>query len=474
MGTEFAAFHLYYLLKGDEEDLRQLWSALTGSEGLHPAVDLSLAEEPEGFCRVINRVESEAAGVCLIALPDLSLIEVGYPAGGGDLATRWREARAAIEADRVRLTGQTRSVFGETTLLAAPAGTSPGEISEAAGLRGRPLAAGLNLDGAGPRTVLLLHFPEQPDSRDYYAVAADDPAAFADRAFPGMDSLIKRLSRTASYFEQQRQTIASERAEVDLEVGSILHRQVMGGAARQPAGTPEAAGGGGAGGAGEPAGAAALEEQITGLSRIFGVLATDSLLVRQSSDSIKQDVKQLGLEFERLGAQPGPANEIGEYYLARFGGDLAEAEAERRNLDFARQNAQAAIEVVRTQVEILRAGEEAAIQQQSQEILSRSLILQKERLALQVAAGFIEFVLVYYYVLKSWEGIAGTEAFDRMSALVRALAVGAFAGSAAIGTHYLARVLQRESWKTAGFWISAAVLVSATAVMVMLTIVYES
>ena len=237
-------------------------------------------------------------------------------------------------------------------------------------------------------------------------------------------------------------------------MGSLLHRQVVGGTA-------------------EARGAAILENQITSLSRMFGVLATDALLIRQSSDSISRDIKRLTREFRQLGGPLDGPNEIGEYYLSRFNADLAEAEAERRNLDFARQNAQAAIEVVRTQVEILRAGEEAAIQQQSQEILSRSLVLQKERLALQVAAGFIEFVLVYYYVLKSWEDIAGAEAFDRISVPLRALVVGAFSGSVAVGTHYLAQVLQRESWKSRGFWISAAVLVLSAAFMVMLTVVYE-
>ena len=218
-----------------------------------------------------------------------------------------------------------------------------------------------------------MHFPDLTDGgRDYYAIAAVDPQTFTATIFPEMDSLIKKLGRTARYFEQQRQTIVSERADVDREVGALLHRQVV----------TDTTG---------AVGAALLEDQIVSLSRMFGMLATDSLLVRRSSEGISRYIKQLNRELKAI-TVPGSSDEIGAHYINHFSLDLAETHAESHNLDFSRQNAQAAIEVVRTQVEIMRAGEEAAIQQQSQEILSRSLVLQKERLALQVAAGFVEFV----------------------------------------------------------------------------------
>ncbi|MHB1361353.1 MAG: hypothetical protein ACYCW5_01985 [Thermoleophilia bacterium] len=493
-GTEgrLAAVHFYYLLKGDVEELHKLWSALTGSAPRPAAAEPGFLEEGnagEGYggCRVVHRVESGDAGVCLIDLPDLAVIEVSYPAGDGSPEEVWRAASGAIEAVRTRLLEQVSGVFGETTMLVAPAvaagneklnvgieqpaaaaATAAENMRAAAGYAGPVLSAnlipGTIPDAAAAGPLLLAHFPGQSrGGRDYYAVAADDPAAFIDNVFPVMDSLIKKLVRTASYFEQQRQTIASERSEVDREVGSLLHRQVVGSAAA--ASMPEAAG------ASADSGAASLESQINALSRMFGMLATDSLLIRQSTESMAGDIKLLQGEFARMGKQGG--NAIGDHYLNRFNDDLAEAKAEAEKLEFARRNAQAAIEVVRTQVEILRAGEEAVIQQQSQEILSRSLVLQKERLALQVAAGFIEFVLIFYYVLKSWEGIAGAGTFDHISRLVRFIVVGGFSASAAMGTHYLAQVLQRDSLKSRGLWISVAVLVLSAAAMVMLTVAYE-
>ncbi len=463
------AVHYFYLLKSDEDDLTRLWSVLTGGAGDGagtlpslrldagiekplPSLDLMSAHgEGGGRCQIVHRVDSEMTSFCLCMLPDIAAIEVNYARRSEELAPDWREAVEAIEADRDRLLSQVEGVFGETTVLLAPAGTEPAAIAAAAAVSSPMLTTGLKTAIVGPAGKLF-HFPEMSArGRDYYAVACEKPEALVATEFPGLDTVIKKLNRTSAYFAEQRQTIISERAGVDREVGALLHRQVVTGAGAIETAT--------------------LEEQINSLSRMFGLLATDSMLVRQAADRIERDIDSLDLEIERL-AEPGATDEIGEFYMSLFSLDLGRAQAESHDLDFSRQSAQAAIEVVRTQVEIMRAGEEAAIQQQSKEILSRSLVLQKERLALQVAAGFIEFVLIFYYVLKSWEGIAGIEPVEHISPLLRLLVIGGFSGSAAIGTHFLAQVLQGQSWKNWGLWLSVSALSISLAGMVILTEAY--
>lgn len=458
-----AAVHYYYLLKSDDEDLRLLWRMLTGEENLEsdslPASgipELGLDDELGGTgmrCRIVHRIDGEQGSLYLCLLSDISVIEVDYRHQGGVLEEEWRRVSETIETDRDRLLSGVNGVFGETTLLIAPADTGFEAIASAADdTGGNALQSHLSSGAAGSAApALLVHFPDMSAaSRDYYALAAADPVPFSTTILPGFDSLIKKLNRTSSYFEIQRQTIVSERADVDRQVGELLHRQVV----RE---------------GGAEADTAMLEDQIASLSRLFGLLATDSLLVRKSSDRFSRDIKLLKQELSQLAA-PGSTDEIGGHYLGRFDIDLSEAEAEIRNLDFSRQNAQAAIEVVRTQVEIMRAGEEAAIQQQSKEILSSSLVLQEERLALQVAAGFIEFVLIFYYVLKSWEGIAGVELVEHISPAIRLLVIGSFSASAAVGTHFLAQAIQRRSLKSIGLWVSAAILVLALIAMEMLTV----
>jgi len=473
-----AAVHYFYLLRSDQKDLNRLWSLLTAGaasvDSALPALNLAATlDESAPRCQVLRRIEGGATSFRLSLLADLSLVEISYLGGGKGLAESWNQAMEAIETDRDRLLSQVSGVFGETTVLIALAGTGLEAIQAAAApattapVRAlasaiTPAASGANAtltthikpEIAGTEPALLVHFPRQSGGgRDYYAIAASDPSGFLAQVFPETDSLIKKLGRTATYFEEQRQTINSERSDVDREVGALLHRQVV-------------AGGDGV------AEAAKLEEQIATLSRLFGLLATDALLIRQASDRLSRDIKLLNQELKQI-AEPGETDEIGAHYVGRFSLDLAEAHGERNNLDFSRQNAQAAIEVVRTQVEIMRAGEEAVIQQQSQEILSRSLVLQKERLSLQVAAGFIEFVLVFYYALKSWEGVVGMEPVEHMPPLLRLIVIGSFSASAAVGTHYLAHALQYHSWRSRGLWLSVVLLVLSLAAMVILSVAYS-
>ncbi|MBI5869714.1 MAG: hypothetical protein HZB44_01970 [Actinobacteria bacterium] len=458
-----AAVHYYYLLKSDDEDLRRLWRMLTGEENLEgdglpasgiPELGLDEPAETGIRCRIVHHIDGEQSSFCLCLLSDISVIEVDYRRQDGTLDEEWRRVSDAIESDRDRLLSGLNGVFGETTLLIAPAGTSFEAIVSAAddtggtALQSRLASRAKNMD----TTALLVHFPDMSAAgRDYYAMVADDPVPFSSTVLPEFDSLIKKLKRTSSYFDIQRQTIVSERADVDRQVGELLHRQVVNESGVEPD-------------------TQILENQITSLSRLFGLLATDSLLVRKSSDRLSRDIKLLDQELALLVATPDSTEEIGSHYLGRFNLDLNEADIEIRNLDFSRQNAQAAIEVVRTQVEIMRAGEEAAIQRQSKELLSSSLVLQEERLALQVAAGFIEFVLIFYYVMKSWEGIAGIEPVEHISPVVRLLVIGSFSASAAVGTHFLALAIQRRSVKSVGLWVSAAVLVLAFIAMEMLTV----
>jgi len=455
-----AAVHYYYLLKSDDEDLRLLWQALTGGAILDsssppayglPELGLTGPETSDSRCHIVQKIEGPDGSFCLCQLSDLSVVEVSYLRHDGSLEADWSRVSETIESDRDRHLSGLDGVFGETTLLIAPAGTSIDTIAEAGNSSDEAiLQTSLDPAATGDRAAVLYHFPDLTSgNRDYYALTADDPAVFSATALPELDSLIKKLNRSASYFEVQRQTIVSERSEVDLQVGELLHRQIV----SDTGATSETE---------------VLEEQIASLSRLFGLLATDSLLVRKSADRLSRDIKLLNQELSLL-ATPGSADEIGGHYLGRFSLDLSEAEAEIRNLDFSRQNAQAAIEVVRTQVEIMRAGEEAAIQKQSKEILSSSLVLQEERLALQVAAGCIEFVLIFYYVLKSWEGIAGVDPVEHISPLVRLLVIGSFSAAAAVGTHFLAIAIQRRSVKSVGLWVSAGILLLSFLAMDLLT-----
>lgn len=455
------AVHYIYLLKEDQADTSRLWAALieVAQGEVATAPDLGLLMEPqqgpEGFCQLIHRVRGADLDLCLVMLADLAAVQMVYRGDPeSSLEKRWSRALAAIEADRQRIQVDAVTVFGETTLLLG-SGDEAAQIAGAAeAAPGATVSLQTDLDPhitGGGRPVLSALAGHGETQRDYFALAAPDPEEVVATAFPYVDSLIKKLGRSAAYFGEQRRTIVTERTGVDREVGALLHQQVVSG--RQ-----------------ERSDAASLEQRIEALSRMFGMLATDSLLVRQASDRLERDISQLDQALGRLAAGAAGIDEIGAHFLQSFRGELEAARDEAANLEFSRQNAQAAIEVVRTQVELLRAGEEAAIQEQTRELLSRSLVLQKERLALQVAAGFVEFVLVFYYVIKSWEGVAGVEPVEHIAPIVRLIVVGGFSASAAVGTHFLAQTMQNRSYRNRGLWISVACLVLSLSAMVILTI----
>ena len=98
-------------------------------------------------------------------------------------------------------------------------------------------------------------------------------------------------------------------------------------------------------------------------------------------------------------------------------------------------------------------------------------MLQEERLALQVAAGFVEFVLIFYYTLKSWEGVAGHEVFDHVPPLLRLLVVAGVAAGATIGTHSLADAIQHKK-ANKGVWLAAVLIVISLTALVILSVSY--
>ncbi|MEK6535918.1 MAG: hypothetical protein AABZ63_00320, partial [Actinomycetota bacterium] len=71
------------------------------------------------------------------------------------------------------------------------------------------------------------------------------------------------------------------------------------------------------------------------------------------------------------------------------------------------------------------------------------------------------------------EGVVGQEVVEQISPLWRLAVIGGFSAAAALGTHFLAQALQRQSWKIRGLWFSVSLLVLSLATMVMLTVANE-
>ncbi len=478
------AAHYFYLLKEDEESLGLLWSKVASdgdetSSQLGLTGPLTMGEARADRCMVLHHTKGGANDYCLAMLPNLAAIEVIDRSDNGPSRQGWLRFLARVDDFRTLSLEKGVSLFGESTLLVIPGGGDGHLIEEAAdlvgsrvnasGMTGLPiageaveplpdlggayLASDLKPSLAGGDGCRLFRFPApEPSSVSYWALAAADPEAMVTNLFPELDSRLQELTRAASYFRQQRESIMGERADIERKVGALLHKQVQTTSDNEP-------------NTGE------LENRISSLSRMFGLLATDSLMARQADTRLGNDLELLRQNLTRLmDGRPGSRDEIGEYLLNKYSAELDAVRTVARDLDYSRQNAEAAIEVVRTQVELLRAREEAVIQEQTKGLLKQILRLQEEGLALQVAAGLIEFVLIFYYVLLSWEHIIGSAAAEHLTPFTRMLPILGIATGAALGTHFLARSIKNKTWRNPGLWVTGALLLFSLVMLIIISV----
>ena len=478
------AAHYFYLLKEDEKGLGLLWSEVANAGGetssqLALTGSLTMGETRADRCIVLHHTSDGSQDYCLAMLPNLATIEVIDRSREGPSQSGWLKFLARVDDFRTLSLAKGISLFGESTLLVVPGGGDDRLIEEAARLiSDRAGTSGMmDLPAAGETMELLpdpgdtfmvsdlkpslaggdgsrlFRFPApEPSPVSYWALAAADPEAMVTDLFPELDSRLQELARAASYFRQQRESIMDERADIERKVGALLHKQVQATSDNKPH-------------TGE------LESRINSLSRMFGLLATNSLMARQADTRLGHDLGLLQLNLARLmNGRPGSRDEIGEHLLSRYSNELDAVRAVARDLDYSRQNAEAAIDVVRTQVELLRAQEEAVIQEQTKGLLKQILRLQEEGLALQVAAGLIEFVLIFYYVLLSWEHIIGSVAAEHLSPFMRMLPILGIATGAALGTHFLARSIKNKTWRNPGLWVTGALLLFSLIMLIIISV----
>lgn len=252
---------------------------------------------------------------------------------------------------------------------------------------------------------------------------------------PSIDAELQRLAKIAVYFRSQREVIDQERMNANKQLSATLHAQVVkSGAEREWAGT--------------------LEEQISELATIYGKLASNASIIKDAHFTIVRELAAIDVQLRAASPFEETAvtfvDEIKEEYVAlarelQQSGDL---------LVVPTSQAATAIDVLRAQIDILRS--------------RQNLELQEEGLALQVGAGFVEFVLVFYYSLASWEHLAGLKHFEAVSALARGLSVLAFAASVVAATHQAG---QYATGKAVGRWrLAMALAVPVIIVGIMLAV----
>ncbi len=346
------------------------------------------------------------------------------------LSTSQDEAGLALQTlGRLREKTPFALVIAESVLFS---GEEEQQLLQLFGARfGEPLVAGTSFG-----RLYCCTRPER-ELRPFLLLSAEPSEEFRSEVFPRLDLALQRLETQAALGGEEVSRVSRGRRDGDDAIGRILHENVV---ARSE----------------DPARVSRMHSEVQQLTSIYGRLATDSVMLQEALDRLA-DLRRAALEAVR--ALGGDGEALEEYVASAADDGRRNLEGEQRFLGASLDKAKTAIDVVRTHVELDRS--------------EQNLKLSERTLALQVAAGFLEYVLVFYYVEHSWEPLAGTHVFELIPAWIRFGLIALFSGVVVLATHQLAEVLrERDRRRVAAVAVLLAVLLLLVAAMFAVSVAF--
>lgn len=361
-----------------------------------------------------HEVEIEGATVDVLALTSVAAVRLSAPVDDPSAATDEilrisEDARAsALSSTFLLVTGD---LAGRRAFLSK---RCHGDIHDAATTQG---------------TVCTCESQRFDESR-VFALTPDAEVApgFLDESFPKLDLAIRRLELQASACERESTRVSRARREADEAIGRALHENIV----------MRAEG---------PDRVDQMHAETEQLTSMYGVLANDSVILQETLDRLGDFAKGASRAIGRL--SDGHDSGI-DGYIERVATDArAQVQGEQAYLHTSLDKAKTAIDVVRTHVELDRS--------------DQNLKLTERATSLQVAAGFIEFILIFYYVEHSWEPLAGAHRFEAIPVWMRFGLVLAFSAAAVAATHQMADAVREHEPRR---WMSFGLLCALMALLV--------
>ncbi len=272
----------------------------------------------------------------------------------------------------------------------------------------------------GPRPLLLV-------------TAAEVDRSLLDEALPNLDLALSRLETQAALAGEEVSRVGRARRGSDDAIGRMLHEGVV----EQEEGEERVA---------------RMHGRVRQLTSIYGPLATDSVMLQEAVDRLADLERRAEKAIDRVSDD---AQNLIEYVRELAADARRNLEGEQRFLSASLDKANTAIDVLRTQVELERS--------------EQSLNLAERTLAIQVAAGFVEFVLVFYYVEHSWEPLAGPHVFEAIPVWIRFGILAVFSGVVVLATHHLSEAL-RERERRHYVWFAALLVLLVVLVAAMFVV----
>lgn len=246
---------------------------------------------------------------------------------------------------------------------------------------------------------------------------------FLAQKLPLIESALIRLQMVSSLMRDRNVTVTRERADIDHRLSNVLHSNLV---LEQ----------------GKLKAVEDLETQIQALSSAYGILAGDFSLLAEGNNRLNtaiQKLRHMLLNEPVLDIGPEALHELIMPYEQR----LQEVQASLDELRLSRENHQAAIDVVRSKVDIMMSRTNIETQQQIKDLMVLNTSMQKQSLTFQFAAGLIEFIVLAYYGHSLWKNLAHA-AYESIPTSIQLVFVLLFSGGTVYCTHLWAEFLQGE------------------------------
>lgn len=434
----YSLFRYYYFLEDDTPDSQLFLEALKSA----------------GF-------QTESAGYFIREATDHEIILQTQPYGNMDVWVlklhggdgNWKQYISLAEEWESETGLKKSDLLAEITVLAADAGSWDSlentlrELCTYQELLEFPLAGG-RLARMGWRW---------PKGKAYYLFSGDSGSRPLDHlltaGLPLLEAAWIRLNLISHLFRDRNQTIQKEKLELDQQLSQILHTQLVSESA--PLKEVEE-----------------LEQQIQQLSAAYGILAGDYSSITNSCgqlmDLIGDVQRQIQLErsfrFEPV---------LIDTMLASYREILDQLQKTTEEIKTSRENHQAAIDVVRSRIDIMLSRENISTQSQIRNLMELNTTLQRQSLTFQVAAGIIEFIILAYYSHSLWKNLAHS-AYELVPSWLQFIIVVLFSANTVYCTHLLAEYKQGEHHVKKELLLSAVPLILICSIIIIGSIVLET
>ncbi|HWP95942.1 MAG TPA: hypothetical protein VN426_03760 [Syntrophomonadaceae bacterium] len=267
-----------------------------------------------------------------------------------------------------------------------------------------------------------------PRGRAYYLFQQDEVSPSLERFFssslPLLEAGLIRLNMVSNLYRDRNTTILKEINGCDSRLSNILHTQLV---SEQAAGKR----------VGE------LEEQVQELSSSYGILAGDYSMIQEGVSRLNglMDAVMIQIKGERFFKL---ANDVQDAIFSPYNRRLTELKNTIDDLRASRENHQAAIDVVRSRIDIMLSRENIETQERIKHLMEINTSIQQQSLTFQIAAGIIEFIVLAYYSHSLWKNLAHG-AYDLVPPGVQLIMVVLFSWTTVYCTHLIAEYRQGDT-----------------------------